>query len=126
MSDIADYSVQPPPRDVEGAVSVHDLVVQDMLALFPPDDLRDLGVESVLDRKEFGLGKYGVVLHADNGRNYFLDVDDEAGDLPVYIRALMEARPDLAERLREDYVASLGIMLRMRAMLVEHGSVRAT
>lgn len=120
MGDIPDYDLQPRPLAVDGAVSVHDLVVEDMLVLCPPGQLRDDGVGAIQDRKRFGLEKYGVVLHAANGRDYFVDVDDEAGDLPVYIRALMEARPELAERLRADYETSLGIMMRLRALLIEH------
>lgn len=125
MGDTADYSVQPRPLQVDGAVSVHDLVVEDLRSLFPSSQRTEDGVEVIEDRKRFGLQKYGVVLHAANGRNYFADVDDEAGDLPVYIRALMEARPDLSDRLRPDYISSLGLMLRMRELLIEHGSVVA-
>lgn len=119
MSDVADYTEQPPPLVVNGAVSVHDLVVQDLLDL--EDDIvgTQVGIDAVLGRKDFGLIKYGTVLHAANGRDYFKDADDEAGDLPVYIRALMEARPDLAPRIRDDYYTSLGIMIRMRMLLME-------
>ena len=52
-----------------------------------------LGMSRALDvlheRKAFGLEKYGVVLHADNGRDYVKDVDDELCDFVVYFRALM-------------------------------------
>lgn len=120
MSDVADYSAQPPPIVVDGAVSVHDLVIQDLLSMEEAPGYVQSAIDAVEERKQFGLRKYGTVLHAANGRDYFKDVDDEAGDLPVYIRALMEARPDLADRLRPDYFTALGLMIRMRLLMLEH------
>lgn len=122
MSDIAEYSDQPPPQEVEGVVSAHDLVVADLYGLASVQPAGDLmaGIESIVARKEFGLKKYGVVLHKDNGRDYFKDVDDEAGDLPVYMKVLMEKYPDLTPRVLDDYYAALGIMIRMHALALEY------
>lgn len=122
MGDVADYSIQPRPVAVDGAVSIHDLVIADLRALHLPGDYVAAGVQAIQERKDFGLRKYGVVLHAANERNYFKDADDEAGDLPVYLRAIMEAYPELADRLRPDYDAALAVMLNVRALLLERAS----
>lgn len=79
-----------------------------------------LGLGSALDaiheRKAFGLEKYeGVVLHADNGRDYVKDVDDELCDLVVYLRALLERYPDLRPIFNEDYRLVLRLLLRWRS-----------
>jgi hypothetical protein len=120
VSDVADYSEQPPPIVVPDAVSVHDLVVQDLLAMEEVPGYIQAGIDAMEERKAFGLRKYGTVLHAANGRDYFKDVDDEAGDLVVYIRALMESHPELADRLKPDYFTALGIMVRLRLLLMEN------
>lgn len=65
---------QPAPKPTDGP-SIHDLVVAD-----------------VLERKAFGIGKYGVGLQAHNGRDALQDAYEEVLDLAAYIRQLMEER----------------------------------
>lgn len=68
MSD--DCATTPEPAPTEGhGPSIHDLVVQD-----------------VLDRKAFGLRKYGVLLRIGDGRRHLVDAYQEALDLAVYLR----------------------------------------
>ncbi len=114
MGDIPDYSVQPRPRQVDGAVSAHDLVIEDLLREFPGDTAAELAIDAMRDRKAYGLDKYGVVLHKDNGRDYVKDVDDEVGDLVAYLRVYMHKHPDLVPIFAEDYLAILRFLIRWR------------
>jgi hypothetical protein len=65
---------QPEPIPNDGP-SMHDLVIEDMKT-----------------RKEFGLNKYGTTLQANNGRDALRDAYEEALDLTVYLRQLLEER----------------------------------
>lgn len=68
MSD--DFATTPEPTPTGGSgPSIHDLVVQDVLA-----------------RKAFGLAKYGVLLRVGDGRRHLVDAYQEALDLAVYLR----------------------------------------
>lgn len=65
-----DFATTPEPSPTEGSgPSIHDLVVQDVLA-----------------RKSFGLAKYGVLLRVGDGRRHLVDAYQEALDLAVYLR----------------------------------------
>lgn len=65
-----DPATTPEPAPTEGhGPSIHDLVVQDVLA-----------------RKAFGLAKYGVFLRIGDGRRHLVDAYQEALDLAVYLR----------------------------------------
>lgn len=59
---------EPNPRGGHGA-SIHDLVVQDVMA-----------------RKAFGLTKYNTILQVGDGRRSLVDAYQEALDLAVYLR----------------------------------------
>lgn len=118
VGDSADYSVQPPPSPApEGAVSVHDLVLRDLEALFPRAVGLTKALDAMADRKAFGLKKYGEILHTENGRDYVRDVDDELCDLAVYLRALVERHPDLKPIFAEDYEAVLRLLIRWRSVV---------
>jgi len=67
-------SVQPDPV-ANDRPSAHDLVAVDLMK-----------------RKEFGLRKYGTLLQAGNGRDSLQDAYEEALDLMVYLRTLIEER----------------------------------
>lgn len=71
MSTLPTTVVQNPPTG-EGTVVV-DLVVADMKA-----------------RKEFGIAKYGTPLRTRNGRSFLWDAYQEALDLAIYLRGLIE------------------------------------
>lgn len=75
MSDIYDGSDgQPMPIHNDGP-SMHDLVREDLL-----------------ERKAFGLRKYGTTLQAHNGRDPLKDLYDELLDAVVYTRQLIAER----------------------------------
>lgn len=88
--------------------------MQDLERLFPEAIGLPRAVDAMAERKAFGLQKYGVVLHSDNGRDYVRDVDDELCDLAVYLRAMTERHPGLQPIFAEDYTAVLRLLLRWR------------
>lgn len=63
---------QPPPKPVAGAPSIHDLVAADLI-----------------ERRDFGLRKYGVPLQAGNGRNPLADLYAELLDAACYAKQAM-------------------------------------
>jgi len=65
---------QPPPKK-NSSKSIHDLVIEDILA-----------------RKSFGLEKYGTVLQANNGRDALMDAYQELLDGACYLKQLIEER----------------------------------
>lgn len=73
MSDVRDPDrdqVAPTPND---GPSCHDLVIEDMK-----------------ERKQHGLRKYDNLLQPFNGRSFVLDAYEEALDLCVYLRGMLE------------------------------------
>lgn len=56
----------------------------------------DLVIEDMLARKEFGTKKYGEPLKAFNGRSALVDAYQEALDLCIYLRQLLEERETIA------------------------------
>lgn len=86
MADTPDYEHgQPAPVAVANADSSHDLAVEDMHALYRGGQATS-AIALLIDRKRYGQEKYGVVLHADNGRDHARDALEEAADLVVYLR----------------------------------------
>jgi hypothetical protein len=51
-----------------------------------------LVISDIKDRSEFGLAKYGTYLKSFNGRDALLDAYQEALDLVMYLRQLIEER----------------------------------
>lgn len=113
MSAKSDFSTQPPPRFANTEVSAHDLVVEDLLSIFATSVELDNAVSSVEARKAFGLSKYGTVLHADNGRDYLLDIEEELLDLVAYLRIFLQKHPDLFSVFGDDYKALLDFLFRL-------------
>ena len=107
VGDIAEYTDQPRPVVVENAVSAHDLVMADLNRFFSSMAGRQDAVDFMQERKDFGLTKYGVVLHADNGRNYPKDIADEAGDLVAYLRVFLERHPEIGDIYWDQYISVL-------------------
>lgn len=89
MADLPDYARQRPPLPVDGAVSSHDLVIAD-LATWRAPHLTEPAAQALAERKTYGLDKYGVVLHKDNGRQHDVDAEDEALDLAAYLRTWLD------------------------------------
>lgn len=72
------YGVEDQPAPVANdAPSAHDLVVDD-----------------ILQRKEFGLAKYGTLLQPGNGRKSLQDAYEEFLDGACYMRCLIEEQKD--------------------------------
>lgn len=123
MADIPDYSVQPPPLLVAGAISSHDLAIADLRNWAYPE-MTGRACELLAERKQYGLRKYvdeqgrGVVLHKDNGRDHPRDALDETLDLLVYLRTWMDAQPEVTEIVRPMY-------LQAQVMLVTLANWRA-
>lgn len=53
-------------------------------------DIVDLVQKDLTDRKTFGIMKYGEALKAFNGRNAMVDAYQEALDLCIYLRQVIE------------------------------------
>ena len=73
----------------------------DQVAPIPNDRpfIQDLVVEDVEERKQHGIRKYGTALQSGNGRDMLLDAYEEALDLTVYLRGLL----DEASRMPQPY-----------------------
>ena len=85
MEGSAASTPEPPPTPGTGDVW------QSVIERLPPGRLRDACVE----RRAFGLKKYGTVLQANNGRNWRADALQEALDLIAYsAQGDMEEDPD--------------------------------
>lgn len=70
MSDLNTYEPSPIPNQ---STPIWELVIKDMQ-----------------DRDHIGRAKYGTPLQAHNGRNALIDAYQEALDLAVYLRQLIE------------------------------------
>lgn len=79
MDDQHDRNGAPMPVPNDGP-SMHDLVCADMQ-----------------QRKQFGLNRYGTLLQAHNGRDALQDAYEEALDLAVYLRQVIEERAIAAQ-----------------------------
>lgn len=56
----------------------------------------DLVLEDLKARKALGIERYGVALQANNGRNATLDAYEEALDLCIYLRQVLEEQKSLS------------------------------
>ena len=65
--------VTPQPPPLQGGFPIADMVIEDMI-----------------DRKIFGIKKYGVCLQSDNGRNNLIDLYQELLDAVIYLRCEIE------------------------------------
>ena len=50
----------------------------------------DLVMQDLQERKELGIKRYGTPLQAHNGRNSLVDAYQEALDLCIYLRQVIE------------------------------------
>lgn len=117
MADEPDYTRQDPPLALDGAVSSHDLAAADLAAWTSPW-LTRYAEAALAERKAYGLNKYGVVLHRDNGRAHSMDAEDEVLDLVVYLRTWIDSaeagpRPVLIA-LYQDALWALATITMMR------------
>lgn len=72
MSDKKIASTPQPPPVRNGNPSCHDLVLKDLI-----------------ERRAFGIDKYGVTLQPGNGRDFKVDLYQELLDACVYIRGVI-------------------------------------
>ena len=75
MSDVRDPAYDQPLPTVNDRPFIQDLVIADMEA-----------------RKQHGITKYGTALQSGNGRDMLKDAYEEALDLAVYLRGLIDER----------------------------------
>ena len=54
--------------------------------------IQDLVIADIEDRKALGIRKYGTLLQSGNGRDMLLDAYQEALDLVIYLRGLLDER----------------------------------
>ena len=50
----------------------------------------DLVITDIINRKQEGIKRYGTPLQANNGRDALLDAYEEALDLAIYLRQVIE------------------------------------
>lgn len=54
--------------------------------------IQDLVIEDIRDRTQVGIQRYGTALQAHNGRDTLRDAYEEAMDLTIYLRGVIEER----------------------------------
>lgn len=52
--------------------------------------IQDLVISDIEERKQHGIRKYGTALQSGNGRDMLLDAYEEALDLAIYLRGLLD------------------------------------
>lgn len=113
MSARPDYSsgrpstAQPPPREVTKGESVHDLAARDAFAYGYPRVGR-----MVLERRAFGLRKYGTLLRAENGRDQMCDAAEELLDALAYLAAARAEGHPRGSELFHAVLAVTGALVR--------------
>lgn len=88
---------------------------RDQQAPIPNDrtPCQDLVVADILERKEFGVRKYGTPLQPFNGRSFLQDSYEEVLDLAVYLRGKLEEEREERQglealrRILDDYDHSM-------------------
>ena len=99
------------------------------MAAFDQDSAtRNTVISGLHARKEYGLVKYGTVLHPQNGRNHLQDAVDETEDQLVYLRTAMDADETLVPELWLGYQQGLALLMRLRRVLTRRtpGAVAPT
>lgn len=118
MGDKPDYERTVPPQPApEGAISAHDMVISDLMA-WHEAELTGPAVNVMTERKVWGLEKYKVILHKDNGRPHDQDAEDEVADFVVYLRNWIDSRPELREILFPIYRDTLWALVTVSSLRV--------
>ena len=107
-------------------MSAHDMVIEDLYREFLGAAGAELAVESMRERRDYGLNKYGVVLHKNNGRDYWKDVDDELGDLVAYLRVFIDKHPQAGSVFGDDYRFLLRLLIRWRTWMPAFQSLESS
>lgn len=66
--------------------------------------IQDLVIADIEERKQHGIRKYGTALQSGNGRDMLLDAYEEALDLAIYLRGLL----DMQEREERWWITTSG------------------
>jgi len=56
--------------------------------------VQDLVIADIEERKQHGIRKYGTALQSGNGRDMLLDAYEEALDLAIYLRGLLDEQSE--------------------------------
>jgi hypothetical protein len=56
------------------------------------DDIQTMVIADIEARRQVGIQRYGTALQAHNGRDMLRDAYEEALDLAVYLRGVIEER----------------------------------
>ena len=97
---------EPPPQHNDNP-SCHDLVMKDMV-----------------DRKAFGLNKYGTILQPENGRNFLVDAYQEVLDLAVYLRGAIYEREKSPEIVGVAIKLECGVIMSLPKPARHHDIIR--
>ena len=71
------YSIPEPSPIITDELSIHDLLIESLNKDHPL-------IQDVLDRKQFGLDKYGTILQESNGRDHKVEIVQELLDAWIY------------------------------------------
>lgn len=55
-------------------------------------DIQSMVIDDIKSRREIGISRYGTPLQAHNGRDALRDAYEEALDLAMYLRQMIEER----------------------------------
>lgn len=104
--------------------AIQDLVLEDLgyCVNFAPD-VRDGMAADIQARKQVGLERYGTLLQAFNGRDALLDAYQEALDLCVYLRQVLEEQVRGEHRgvFYAAYSDALQVALKLRREMSKRG-----
>jgi hypothetical protein len=118
-------TAEPHPSEPRGP-AIWPLVIIDMRTRFT---FADALIEDATERNLIGSEKYGVPLHANNGRNPLVDAYQESLDLIVYLRQAMEEGPPattspsyldplVSGSIADEYGLVLRVAMRLRYRLM--------
>lgn len=104
-----------------GAISAHDRVIGDICEWFSQADDTAWLIEDLRERKEYGLAKYGTVLHKGDGRPPLRDIYDEVLDKLAYMVNAIAKDPVLARALEQEYHHEIRFAIRLRGLMAALG-----
>ena len=112
MTSSADRKEPPPVAPPIEMRSMQQEMLEDLLA-FAPDQVMSQVASDLALRMDYGLKKYGTLLHAHNGRNAVMDAYQEGLDLAVYLKqCIVEGK-----LVSGEYYEVLGILRSLRQRL---------
>lgn len=113
---VAGHVEQVMPTVRPDRVSVHELAAADAAGL---GESGEVVAGLLAERLRVGVARYGAPLTAGNGRNTWRDACEEALDLAVYLRVLIE---EGEEWLRHRYLRALQLAALLAATAAARGA----